>query len=172
MNLPDLLQKLPQVREWIERTLAAHRTETRSSASYRFERLPQFFTPVFLETAFVVEIPRVPLPPFASLGLPELAEFEKSNPAAITYRNTYFVREGAGSDESVHFHELVHVVQWQHLGVDGFLTAYATGFVEHGYQNNPLEAVAHELQAHFDQGGKPMDVKSLIRAKLPKPQGI
>jgi hypothetical protein len=166
MDLQNLLQKLPPVRDWIERTLAAHRTEARSVASYRFARLPQFYSPVFLETAFVVIVPRLPLIPMTSLGLPELEAFEKAEHPAITYRNTSFMLESGSSDESLHFHELVHVIQWQHLGVEGFLSAYATGLIKHGYRENPLEAMAYDLQAHFDQGGQPMDVKSAVRSRL------
>src|SRR5689334_1073927 len=131
MDLRTLSLKLPEVRNWIEQTLAAHRPEARSAASYKFPRLPQFFTPVFLEMSFVVMVPRVPVPPFTSLGLPELAEFEKMNHPAITFRNTYFVTENAAYQEPVHFRELVHVLQWQQLGIDGFLTAFAMGIAQH-----------------------------------------
>jgi hypothetical protein len=166
MDPQKLLQALPHARDWVERTLGAHRAETRPTASYHFPRLAQFFTPIFLETCFVVVVSRVPVPPLSSFGLPELAEFENGNYAGITYRNTYFIREDSWSNESIHFHELVHVIQWQHLGVDGFLTAYATGLLQHGYRNNPLEAMAHELQEHFDRGGERMDVKSVVRSRL------
>jgi len=166
MDLQNLLQKLPPVRDWIERTLAAHRTEARSVASYRFPRLTQFYSPVFLETAFVVIVPRLPIVPMASLGLRELESFEKAEHAAITYRNTSFMLEAGSADESLHFHELIHVIQWQQLGVEGFLTAYANGIIEHGYRDNPLEVMAYDLQAHFDQGGPPMDVKSAVRSRL------
>src|SRR5436190_14987612 len=115
MDLQLLQQKLPDVRNWIDRTLAAHRVQARSAASYRFSRLPKFYSPVFLELTFVVEVPRVPMPPLTSFGLPQLAEFEKGNYSGVTYRNTCFIREGLGTDESLHFHELVHVVQWSHL---------------------------------------------------------
>jgi hypothetical protein len=172
MSLQNIQEKLPQLREWIERTLARHRTEARSVASQRFPRLKDYFPSVFLETAYVVIVPRIPVPPLREIGLPELAEFEKGDYAGITYRNTYFVRENGLYDESLHFHELVHIVQWLYLGVDGFLTTYAAGFLEHGYENNPLEAMARELQNYFDQGGQPTDMKSLIRrnlAKIPKP---
>jgi len=164
--LRKVLGKLPEVRQWIERTLAEHRTEARPAASYRFKRLPEFYSPVFLETAFVVIVPRVPVPPLRSLGLPELAEIETLNAAGITYRNTYFLKEDGASTESIHFHELVHVVQWQQLGVDGFLTAYATGLLQHGYRNNPLEAMAYELQEQFDRGAERIDVRAIVRARL------
>jgi hypothetical protein len=173
MDLQNLLEKLPVVRDWIDRTLAAHRTEARPVASYRFQRLPKFYSPVFLETAFVVIVPHLPIPPLTSMGLPELEEFEKGIYRGITYRNTYFVLEAGSTDESLHFHELVHVIQWQQLGVDGFLTAYGVGLLEHGYRNNPLEAMAYDLQAQFDQGVLSLDVKTLVRnqlAALKRPQ--
>src|SRR5947207_11773533 len=103
MDLQNLSQKLPQVRQWIDRTLAAHSERARSAASYRFPRLPLYYSPVFLETSYVVVVPRVPMPPLASFGLPELSEFEKGEHTAVTYRNTCFVREGFASDESLHF---------------------------------------------------------------------
>jgi hypothetical protein len=168
MSLGNIQEKLPQLREWIERTLARHRIEARSVASQRFPRLKDYFPSVFLETAFVVIVPRIPIPPLREMGLPELAEFEKGDYTGITYRNTYFVREGGIYNESIHFHELVHIVQWLYLGVDGFLTNYAAGLVEHGYENNPLEVMAREFQNYFDQGGPPKDIKSLIRGELPK----
>lgn len=166
MDLQKLLQTLPQMRDWVERTLGAHRAEARPTASYRFPRLPQFYPPVFLETSFVVIVSHVPVPPLTSWGLPEFAEFEKGHYAGVTYRNTYFVTENSWSDESLHFHELVHIVQWQHLGVDGFLTAYATGLLQNGYRNSPLEAMAYDLQQHFDAGGERMDVRSVVRTRL------
>jgi len=169
MDARKILQKLPDLKDWIERTLAAHRAEARTVASYRFPRLPQYFTPVFLEMSFVVIMPRVPVPPLTSFGLPELAEFENGDYAGITYRNTYFVKENCAYEESLHFHELVHVLQWQQLGVDGFLTAYATGLAQHGYRNNPLEVMAYDLQTRFDAGEQPLDVKGLIRRNLSRP---
>jgi hypothetical protein len=166
MDLQKLLEKLPPVRDWIERTLGAHRAEARPAASYHFKRLPQFFTPVFLETAFVVIVPHLPIIPLTSFGLPELEAFEKGSYSGITYRNTYFITEAGSADESLHFHELIHVLQWQHLGVDGFLTAYAAGLIEHGYRNNPLEVMAYDLQAKFDEGVQSLDVRSIVRTQV------
>ena len=141
-------------------------------ASHRFPRLKDYFPSVFLETAYVVIVPRIPLPPLREMGLPEFGEFEKGDYAGITYRNTYFVRENGIYDESVHFHELVHTVQWLYLGGDGFLTAYAAGLLEHGCEKNPLEIMARDLQDYFDQHGKLTDMRTLIHrelGKIPKP---
>jgi len=38
------------------------------------------------------------------------------NAMGITYLDTFFSREEGRGNESLHFHELVHVLQWQLLG--------------------------------------------------------
>ena len=35
--------------------------------------------------------------------------------------------------------------------MDNFLLAYAVGLLQHGYEQSPLEQMAFELQARFDQ---------------------
>lgn len=47
--------------------------------------------------------------------------FEKADVAGTTYKDTYFIKRQNCFDESLHFHELVHVVQWDYLGVEKFL---------------------------------------------------
>ena len=42
------------------------------------------------------------------------------------------VAEGLPLTESLCCHELVHVVQWDRLGVDRFLLAYGIGLVQSG----------------------------------------
>ena len=164
MSIRHLLTKLPQLRGWIEQTLAQHKSQARPVASYRFTRLPKFYSTVKLHSAVVVEVPRVPMPPLANLGLPELAEFQNGDFRGITYLNTYFLCAPEARDESLHFHELVHIIQWQHLGPDRFLAAYAAGYImAGGYRQNPLEVMAYDLQAHFDSNGQGMNVEPLIR---------
>jgi hypothetical protein len=168
MSMQHLLTRLPQVREWIEATLAQHQAQARSVASYGFLRLPQFYSADTLaSTVVVVEVPRVPLPPLAELGLPEFAAFQNDDYAGITYLNTYFVNAKDARDESLHFHELVHVIQWQHLGPDRFLAAYAAGYLAAGgYWDNPLEVMAYGLQDDFDEGKPPGNVEPIIRRQL------
>jgi hypothetical protein len=72
----------------------------------------------------------------------------------ITFKDTFFVREDRQS-ESLHFHELVHVVQWARLGPDKFLLAYAVGLAQLGYEKSPLEQMAYDLQAQFEGGKLP-----------------
>ena len=167
MSLQLLQQKLPEVRTWIDRTLAAHATLARPVASLGFPRLGSHYSADLLASALVIPVAKVPAPPLASMGLTGFDEFENLNAAGITYLNSFFVRHGHEHDESLHFHELVHVVQWQHLGPDRFIMAYALGhLLSGGYHTNPLEVMAYELQARFDRHDPPFVVAALVRPEL------
>jgi len=45
------------------------------------------------------------------------------------------------ANESVHFHELDHVIQWQVLGTKNFLLLYASGLNANGSMSSPLEKI-------------------------------
>ena len=166
MNSELLLAKLPQITWWIDQTLVAHAVEARPVAEFGFKRLPGFFSTALLAHTKVVTLEHVPVPPLVAMGLPEFAGFEQGDYAGITYKDTYFLQNSQAPNESIHFHELVHVVQWGHLGVERFLLAYAAGLAANGYRNSPLEAMAYTLQEYFDQNGKPGDVETAVKNKL------
>lgn len=141
---------LPSVKDWIDRTLQAHASSATSVLNVRFPQLQSHYPDTLLARAQVVIVPRVPFPPVSQLGLPEFSAMEMMSLAGVTYKDTFFVCNGQQRD-SLYFHELVHVVQWDRLGVDNFLLAYAVGLLQHGYEQSPLEQMAFELQARFDQ---------------------
>jgi hypothetical protein len=101
--------------------------------------------------------------PLSALGLREFADFEGQPARGITYRDTYFLWRAVATDESLHFHELVHVVQWQVLGPRDFLLLYAAGLAESGYHDCWLEAMAYNHQRRFDAGGPPYSVEANVR---------
>ena len=82
----------------------------------------------------------------------------------ITFKDTFFLEQGQAS-ESLHFHELVHVVQWARLGVDNFLLAYGVGLIQSGYEQSPLEAMAYSLQRDFDNGRLPQELVRVIETR-------
>jgi hypothetical protein len=84
------------------------------------------------------------------------------------YLDTFFVRANQASDESLHFHELVHVIQWRILGLEGFLAAYANGLERFGYRDSPLEAMAYDFQARFDARETAFEVAAEVEARLPR----
>ena len=81
--------------------------------------------------------------------------------AGITFRNMDFVHPSYSS-EGVHFHELVHVVQWSTLGVREFLLTYALGIAQYGYAESPLEAIAFDLQSKFENETAPPSIADRI----------
>jgi hypothetical protein len=100
------------------------------------------------------------------MGLEQFSAFERMETAGITYLNTYFLRAELSGDESLHFHELVHVIQWRILGPERFLALYADGLERFGYRNSPLEVMAYDLQGGFDYGRDPFDVELEVERRL------
>lgn len=155
-------QVLPRVREWVDTTIAAHRESAVPVSRMGYARLGGLFPAPLLDRAGAVTVAGdVPFPPLSRLGLTELAAFEAMPIAGVTYRDLFFVRRGHLT-ESLCCHELVHVVQWDRLGVDRFLLVYGLGLLQSGYRDSPLEAMAYRLQADFDCGAFPTDLRKRI----------
>lgn len=155
---------LPGIRQWIEEFMNDHAEQARAVNTLDFTRLSTCFPQELLERAKVVTVPRVPFPPVDRFGLPELASVQQMSFAGITFKDTFFLQQGQAS-ESLHFHELVHVVQWEKLGVDNFLLAYGVGLVQFGYEQSPLEKLAYSLQESFDNGRPPQDLVGVIETR-------
>ena len=154
---------LPPILKWIRETLDAYALQKRSVESFGFQRLPQYFEPSLLHATNVVVTDAPPVPPLSAWGLSDFAWLE-TGPRAVTYQDTYFLETGAAGSESLHFHELVHAIQWRVLGPEDFLLMYAAGLAEHGYEDSPLEAMAYAHQARFEAGGPPYSVEAEVGA--------
>ena len=166
----QLLTRIPLLRSWIERTLAAHAHEARPVGEIieacGFRRLPDYFDAAFLDRVRCVAVGRIPMPPLASMGLRLFAGFESKHYAGITYGDTYFVDRRYDRSESLHFHELIHAVQWDCLGFDRFLLAYARGLLRNGYARSPLEVMAYDHQRRFETNPIPYPAEDLVREEL------
>ena len=170
------MAKLPQVMGWIDDLLVHHATDARFAIELPFLRLPLFYSQELLSRSKVVVVDRVPSPPLSALGLKEFSSFEQMEKGGITLKDTYFVNKTTVYDESTHFHELVHIIQWEHFGADRFVMEYAKGLLEHqdtdcplnAYLNCPLEKVAFDLQREFDSGCSPFNVEMRVRKDLDK----
>ena len=152
---------LPRVRQWIDQLLDAHADRARAVSSFGFTRLSACLPRELLERVRVVTVERVPFPPVDQFGLSELAPMQQMSFDGITFRDTFFLRQGCTSEE-LHFHELVHIVQWARLGVDNFLLAYGLGLVHFGYIRSPLEQMAYTLQRYFELGTLPRELVRVI----------
>ena len=156
----------PLIAGWIQQTLAAHATAAQPVASFGFERLPRYYSRQTLASAKVVIVPKVPMPPLSAMGLDRFTEFEQMNAGGITYLNTYFVRTEHADLESLHCHELVHIIQWRLLGPERFLTLYADGLERCGYRNSPLEVMAYDLEARFEREAQPFNIEAECQSQI------
>lgn len=166
----QLRPRIPLIRSWVERTVAAHGSVARPVAELvetrGLRRLPDYFDEAFLGRVRCAAVERVPLPPPAALGLRLFAGFGTTHWAGITYGDTYFVDRRFDRNESLHFHELVHAVQWECLGFDRFIRAYARGLLGEGYARSPLEVMAREHQRRFETDPVPYPAEARIREAL------
>ena len=151
---------------WIRNTLAASAPVAQTVASRGFSRLPLYFTEKTLASAKVVLVEPLPIPPLRSMGLARFADFERGNFDGITYLDTFFLKPAQANNETVYFHELVHVVQWRLLGPDRFLFLYANGLECFGYRQSPLEAMAYDAETAFASSMAIFDVEKMVAAKL------
>jgi hypothetical protein len=156
----------PLVASWIQKTLAEHAGMAKPVTSFGFHRLLDYYDAQLLASSKVVVVPSLPMPPLTEMGLDRFSDFEQMDAGAITYLDTYFVRADQAHDESLHFHELAHAIQWQLLGPERFLALYADGLERFGYRNGPLEAMAYDLQDRFECGAQPFSVEAACQTLL------
>ncbi|HOD36288.1 MAG TPA: hypothetical protein PLR20_11655 [Syntrophales bacterium] len=169
--LATILTRILPVRFWIERTVAVHAKEAKAVREViearGFQRLPDYFGATFLDRVRCVTVERVPLPPFASGALRSLGGIRTARRySGITYGDTYFIDKKKEHSESLHFHELIHAVQWDCLGFEKFLLTYGAGLVRKGYARNPLEVMAYIHQRRFETDPVPYPVEEAVRAEL------
>ncbi|MBS1840865.1 MAG: hypothetical protein JSS69_02015 [Acidobacteria bacterium] len=113
---------------------------------------PFFPNSALTARVLVLKRERIGNPPFYSqlgqfgFGAEDLPNFARM--AAITLVDTVVSHEPF-SDRLL-FHELVHVVQYEKFGLEGFAQKYVKGFLNGGsYEAIPLEKNAYELDGRF-----------------------
>jgi hypothetical protein len=93
--------------------------------------------------------------------------------AGITYGDTILIDPGApGTGQPwrrLLFHELVHVVQYEVLGLDGFVNRYLRGWAAAGYRYRAiaLEEDAYAIEARFTaEPERPFPVREEVERRL------
>ncbi|MCC6906893.1 MAG: hypothetical protein IT430_03040 [Phycisphaerales bacterium] len=166
LRLPALLAR---ANEWQNRLRLQHASASRSIVALGFRRLAEHFPTTLLDVARVVAVEQVPPPPLKQWGLPADVADAVAFPdaAGLTLGELVFVRRGLECDESLIFHELLHVIQWRQLGPRAFLAMYGLLLLRQGYHTHPLEETAYGLQRRFDGGElHGIDVEPLVQRAL------
>jgi hypothetical protein len=141
-------------------------TKRKQVSSRGFTRLPLYFSRELLALTKFVALERLPMPPLSALGLSRFAQFERGDFDGITYIDTFFLKRHRVADERLHFHELIHVIQWRLLGPASFLAAYADGLDRFGYREGPLEMMAYNAESSFSQSPEIFDAEKLVAQRL------
>ncbi len=125
-----------------------------------------YFERDLLSTVRVALMDQIPNPPFFS-SLPELGlpvPWNYSEQPGLALIDTAVIspkRVPSGRWMSVLFHELVHLQQFQALGVSKFVARYVQGLFANGfdYAALPMERQAEDLQLRYDAGLKMFSVE-------------
>ena len=114
---------LTAIEQWIDEV--NHKYKYKRVCCTQFaSQFAGFYPTEFLENAFYVVIDEIPKPDFAALRAMGLGDFIDMKVSGITYKNTYYLLPTSVDNLRVHFHELVHVLQWQNLGALAFIERY------------------------------------------------
>jgi hypothetical protein len=164
---PEEFQKLyPPLLNWLRATLTTHADTAQAVASRAFSRLPFYFFKKTLDSTKVVLVNSLPLPPLSKMGLTRFAEFERGDFDGITYLDTFFLKQAHSKNEVIHFHELIHIIQWRLLGPARFLYLYANGLERFGYRQSPLEVMAYDAEKMFATSITIFDAEKFVAEKL------
>jgi hypothetical protein len=162
----EFVNAIPLIKKWIDSTLDKNAHLARPVSSKGFPRLSSYFSGDLLDKAKFVIVQKIPMPPLSEMGVHIFSEFENGDFWGITYNDTFFLDKRAEGFEETYFHELVHVIQWNTLGIDRFLLEYASGLIKNGYRKCPLEVMAYVSEDWFTRNPTPVIVESIIRSRL------
>ena len=145
--------QIREVAKWVATYIADQRETFQSKAqpiTAEFRKAFQPFFPSDVLSNVRVARGRASEPGFYAqlreLGIRNAPAF--SEMAGITFQNVIVHVDRLS--RTLLFHELVHAVQYKHLGLEGFAQRYVCGFLSGGsYEEIPLEKQAYELEGRF-----------------------
>ena len=156
---------LDKIEQWIDQTNSEY-LKQRICCDRFADDFKGFYTALFLKQAYFVVVDKIPKPDFPELRQMGLGDFIDMNVDGITYKNTYYILPHVAGNLRLHFHELVHVAQWEYLGAINFIQRYITEIQTNGYSAAPLEQMAYAFDSHFANGGEKVDVPNYVSEKI------
>jgi hypothetical protein len=158
-----LIQKFE---EWLYQEREIHLTQARALSKAETSRLNGYFEKKTLDLTRVAIVDQIPNPQFYNElregGIPIPMDFTSA--VGFTLIDCVLLRGGFGSISTL-FHEMVHVVQVDLLGVKRLLELYLSDLAKNGYRNVLFERQAYDLTARFTRG-QSFSVREILKREL------
>lgn len=142
---------------WVQSQRDAHRPGARPLNDREVDALERFFGPTIMNLASIKLVPHIENPPFyAMLVQSGISVIDFAQGGGITFIDTILISKAhtwrGPVPLSLVFHELVHVVQYDLVGIDEFVSRYVRGWFAQGaqYASIPIERQAYDLQARYE----------------------
>jgi len=170
----NLLQQLVALGlPWLWEQRDLHRVDSRELSAEEKLAFRAYYEDATLDNVRLATVEYISNPPFytdlQSSGYPTL---DISGAAGVAYIDCIVVRKSINQQSawwnSLLFHELVHIVQFEVLGPRRHLEVYLRGWIENGYRYDsiPIEEQARRLEARFSGQGPPFSVREAVEAGL------
>lgn len=142
---------------WVQSQREAHRPGARPLDEREVDALERFFGPVIMDLASITVVPHIENPPFYPLLVQNrIPVIDFARGGGITFIDTILISKEVTLPGPLPFpllfHELVHVAQYDLIGVEEFVSRYVRGWFAQGaqYAAIPIERQAYELQARYE----------------------
>ena len=167
MELDKLNSYLSQkFEEWVYQQREIHLTRARPLSNEERANLNGYFERKILDLTRVAAVDHISNPAFYD----ELRERKMPIPmdftsaVGLTLIDCVLLRKGFESISTL-FHEMVHVVQTDLLGVRKMVELYFANLTKNGYLGVPFERQAYDLTARFSRG-KSFSVREILEKEL------
>ena len=161
--------------DWVRAQRDLHRPTARPLSATEKAAFVGFFDTQTLDSARIKTVPVIQNPEFynqlTTLGVRIPLDF--TGMSGIAFEDTILLSttqtSGDAPSASFLFHELVHVVQYETLGLHAFVQQYIQGWAQNGFQYAaiPLERDAYELQSRYEsQPQQAFSVSAEVRRRL------
>jgi hypothetical protein len=176
MELIQLMEQLiDHGRHWVLEQRNRFRDRGHELQEGALSTLAKFIDYHLLKQVRIVHVPAIENPGFLEqyrslFEQKAIPLLDFSVMSGITFMDTILlVNRFLDNLEGLLFHELVHVVQYDILGVDKFVELFLTGWVNQGfnYAAIPLEMDAYELQYRYESNpALPFSVSEEVNDRL------
>ena len=157
---------IPKFEEWLYQQREIHLTRASPLSSQERRRVDGYFEKKTLDLTRVAIVDQIPNPAFydelRERGIPIPMDFTSA--VGFTLIDCVLLRKGFELIATL-FHEMVHVVQVDLLGIKRLLELYLNDLIKNGYRDVLFERQASDLTARFTCG-ESFSVREILEKEL------